>query len=190
MTREQSSEPPETLPSTSTTYTLRSLLPTIPCLRRTRSKRLSPRRLTRVLLPLVHLLLELPRLLLVHETQPEQALLPLEAVEERSILVVLEGIVDLLIPQHAAKCRRNIDKLEPERVAHQVVGQDRGALQAGGYPLSVVGEGDVEFGDGDGLDLVVGLGDGALDRLLVIVGEDGGHCGGMDRYERALGPVF
>ena len=101
MTREQSSEPPETLPSRSA-HTLRSLLPAIPCLRRTCSKRLSPRRLTRVLLPLVHLLLELPRLFLIHEAQPKQALLPLKAVEECPILVVLEGIVDLLIPQHAA----------------------------------------------------------------------------------------
>ena len=56
--------------------------------------------------------------------------------------------------------------------------------------MSVVREGDVEFGDGDGLDLVVGLGDGAFDRLLVIVGEDGRHCGGVRRYERVLGRVL
>ncbi len=63
-------------------------------------------------------------------------------------------------------------------------------MQTSRYPLSVVWEGDVEFGDGYGLDLIVGLGDRAFDRLLVIVGEYGGHCGGVYRYERVVGPVL
>ena len=52
----------------------------------------------RILLPLVHLLLELLRLLLVREAQPEHTLLALEAEEEDAVLVVGEGVVDLLVP--------------------------------------------------------------------------------------------
>lgn len=61
-------------------------------------KRLVPRVLVGVLLPLVHLLLELLCFLLVHKRQSGHAVLQLEAVKERPVLVVLECIVDFLVP--------------------------------------------------------------------------------------------
>ena len=74
---------------------------------------------------------------------------------------------------------RNVDHLEPEGVADQVVGQDDGALQARVGPSVAVGIGNVQLGDGDGVDFVARLGHGALDHLLVLVGQDRGHCGGL-----------
>jgi len=55
-----------------------------------------------ILLPFIHLLLELLGLLLIHEAQGSHALLQLKRVEECAILVVLESIVDLLVPYYTA----------------------------------------------------------------------------------------
>lgn len=142
-------------------------------------ERLAPGILMRILLPLVHLLLELLRLLLIRKAEPETALLALERVKEGAVLEVLEGVVDLLVPDDAAARGADVDELDPEGVAHEVVGEDGGALQAGVLPLRAVGQGDVEFGDGDGVDLVGRFGDGALDRLLLVVAQDRGHGGGL-----------
>jgi hypothetical protein len=73
---------------------------------------------------------------------------------------------------------RDVNHLQPKGVSHQVVGQDDGALQAGVGPFGLVRVCDKEAGDGNGVDLVVGLGDHALDRLLVLFVEDGRHGGG------------
>ena len=54
--------------------------------------------LMRVLLPFVHLLLELLCFLFVHKGQSCHTLLDLEAVEKGSILVVCKSIVDFLVP--------------------------------------------------------------------------------------------
>ena len=51
-----------------------------------------------ILLPLVHLLLELLCFLLVYEGEASKTLFELERVEEGPVLVVKEGIVYLLIP--------------------------------------------------------------------------------------------
>ena len=127
-----------------TTRRLLLLLPlAIPRLRRPARKRLVPRILMRILLPLVHLLLELLRFLLVRKTQPEHALLALEAEEEDAVLVVLEGVVDFLVPYHAAIGRGDVDELDPEGVADCVVGENCGALQAGVRPSCAIGVGDV-----------------------------------------------
>ena len=80
------------------TRNLLLLLPTIPRLRGPTRKRLTPRILVRILLALIHLLLELLRLLLICKAQPKHALLTLEAEEKDAILVELEGVVDFLIP--------------------------------------------------------------------------------------------
>ena len=56
----------------------------------------------RILLPLVHLLLELLGLFLVHKRQTSHALLQLETVKEGPVLVVGEGVVDLLIPEDSS----------------------------------------------------------------------------------------
>lgn len=51
-----------------------------------------------VLLPVVHLLLELSRLFLVDKGESGKALLELKAVEVGAVLVVAPNVVDLLIP--------------------------------------------------------------------------------------------
>lgn len=54
-----------------------------------------------VLLAVVHLLLERLGLLLVGEREAGKAVLELKCVEEDAVLVVGEGVVDLLIPDDA-----------------------------------------------------------------------------------------
>lgn len=126
----------------------------------------------RILLPLIDLLLELPRLLFIHKTHPKHAFFAIEAEEENSVLVEGEGVVDLLVPYHSSLGGRDVDEFEPEGVAHEVVGEDCGALEAGVGPSLAVWVGDVEFGDGDGVDFVGGFGDGAFDCLLFVIVED------------------
>lgn len=96
-------------------------------------------------------------------------------MEEDAVLVVCKRVVDFLVPYDAAVGRRNVDQLEPEGVAYQVVGQHGSTLQARVRPSVAVGVGNVQFGDGDGVDLVGRLGHSALHRLLVLVGENRGH---------------
>lgn len=55
-----------------------------------------------ILLSFVHLLLELLGFLLICERQAGQTVLELEGVEEGTVLVVLEGVVDFLVPDDAA----------------------------------------------------------------------------------------
>ena len=54
--------------------------------------------LTGVLLPLVHFLFECFRFLFVHKGKARQAVLQLKGVKEGTVLIVVEWIVDLLIP--------------------------------------------------------------------------------------------
>lgn len=65
-------------------------------------KRSSLGALAGMLLPLVHFLFELFRLLFVHEREARHALLQFEGVKEGTVLIVVEGIVDLLIPYHTS----------------------------------------------------------------------------------------
>lgn len=51
-----------------------------------------------ILLALVHLLLELLCFLLIGKRQTGQAVLELKGVEEGTVLVVLERVVDFLVP--------------------------------------------------------------------------------------------
>lgn len=74
-----------------------------------------------VLLAIVDLLLERLGLLLVGEGEACLAVLELEGVEEDAILVVCEGVVDLLVPDDATVGRGYVDELDPEGVANQVV---------------------------------------------------------------------
>ena len=55
-----------------------------------------------ILFSIVHLLLELLSLLLVYERKTSQTLFEFKRVEEGPVLIVVERIVDLLIPYHAA----------------------------------------------------------------------------------------
>jgi hypothetical protein len=62
-----------------------------------------------VLFPLVHLLLELPSLLLVHKGQAGEALLELKGVEKGAVLVVPPGVEYLLVPDDATTSRLHGD---------------------------------------------------------------------------------
>lgn len=55
-----------------------------------------------ILLAFVHLLLELLGFLLICKRQAGETVLKLECVEEGAVLVVLEGVVDFLVPDDAA----------------------------------------------------------------------------------------
>jgi hypothetical protein len=71
-------------------------------------------------------------------------------------------------------------------VSDQVVRQHHGALQPRISPSLPVGVGNVQLGDGDGVDLVRGLGHGALHHLLVLVREDRRHCGVLGGLELVM----
>lgn len=67
---------------------------------------------------------------------------------------------------------RDVDQLDPEGVTDQIVRQHGRALEACVCPAGPVRVGNIQLGDGDGVDLVGRLGNGALDRQLVLVGQD------------------
>lgn len=56
-------------------------------------------------------------------------------MKERAILVVLESVVDLLVPDHSTVGRRNVDKFNPKCVANKIVGEDSSTLKACVGPL-------------------------------------------------------
>jgi hypothetical protein len=58
-----------------------------------------------ILFTVVHLLLELLRLLLVDKAQPSYAFFELERVEKGAVLVVAPCIEDFLVPDHATRGR-------------------------------------------------------------------------------------
>jgi hypothetical protein len=149
-------------------------------LRRSTRERLALGRLVRILLPLIDLLLELLCLFLIRKAQASQTVLQLERVEECPILVVLEGVVDFLVPEDATVGGRDIHELDEVGVTHKIIGEDRGALESSVDPSATFRRvGDVEFGNRNSVDLVGSLGNSALDSLLVVVGQDRGHSGGV-----------
>lgn len=106
-------------------------------------------------------------------------------MEENSVLVVVPCVEDLLVPDDSSVGRRNVNHLDPVGIADEVVGKHHGALQSSERPSRLIRVGNVETGDCDGLDLVALLGDEALDRLLVVVVQDGRHRGGGSMITRA-----
>lgn len=66
------------------------------------AKRIGPGGPARVLLAVIHLLLELFGFLLVHKAQSSQAFLELEGVEEGPVLIIMPCVENLLIPDDAA----------------------------------------------------------------------------------------
>jgi hypothetical protein len=130
-------------------------------------------------------------LLLVHEAQGGQAFFELECMEKGAVLVVHPCIKDLLIPNDSTARRRNVHHLQPVGVADQVITQNDGALKSRIRPFRRIGVCYVESGDGDGLDLVGLLGHKSLDRILVILIQNGRHLGGLrpDGTPVESGPV-
>ena len=68
------------------------------------SKRRLQRGLARILFPVVHLLQELLRLLLVDEGQAGLAFFQLKGMEKDAVLVVAPGFVDFLVPYYSSVC--------------------------------------------------------------------------------------
>lgn len=81
-----------------------------------RSKWLCLCLLAGILLPLVHLLLELPCFFLVDERQAGHALFELEGMEKGTVLVILEGVIDLLVPDDTSVGGGDVDHFEPESI--------------------------------------------------------------------------
>lgn len=149
------------------------LLSAKPGLCRPTRERLALCGFVRILLSLIDLLLELLCLFLVGETQTCQAIFQFEGVEKGAILIVLEGVIYLLVPDYATVGWRDIHELNEVCITHEIVSQDCSALQASVGPSSSVRRVcNVELSDGYGVDLVGGFGNSALDSLLVVVRED------------------
>lgn len=77
--------------------------------------------------------------------------------------------------QRRDKTYRDVDQLDPERVADQIICEDSSTLQASIGPSLPVRVGNVQLCDRDGVDLVGRLGHRSFDSLLVVVGEDCRH---------------
>ena len=91
-----------------------------------------------ILLPVIHFLFELLGLFLVNKRQSCQTFLKLKRVKERSVLIVIKRVIDLLVPYHAAigalslmsvclrrACKatyRDVDHLDPVCISNQIVG--------------------------------------------------------------------
>ena len=111
-------------------------------------------------------------------------------MEERAILVVLERVVDFLVPKDATVGGRDIHELDEVGVTHKIIGEDRSTLKSSvDPPASFQRMGDVEFGNGNSVDFVGSLGDSALDGLLVVVGQDRGHRSGVQGGSARAGCV-
>ena len=145
---------------------------TIPRLRWSAREWLVSGVLVRLLLPLVHLLLERFRLFLVGETESKHAVFAFETVEERPVLVVLEGVVDLEVPEYTSIGRANVNEFDPKCVAHEIVGEHRSTVQPTVGPSCTIRVGNVEFGDGDSVNLVRRLRDRSFHNLLFLIRED------------------
>lgn len=111
--------------------------------------------------------MEMRRLSSILKQQPHQTVLYLKAVEEFTVLVVLEVDVEFLVP-HDTAVANDIDQFEKQRVTHQIVDQTNGAVQVGEGPCLAVRVRDVQAGDGGVDDLIVGFGNGPSEFLLVV----------------------
>jgi hypothetical protein len=126
ISREESTESTMTLPAD--LLRLLWLLSVSRSLRRTGAERLVSGVLMRILLPLIHLLSKLLRLLLVRKAQPCHAVLQLECVKEHAVLIVLKCVVDLLVPDDSTVGGRYVHKLDPEGISHEIIGENSSAL--------------------------------------------------------------
>ena len=106
-------------------------------------------------------------------------------MEERPVLVVLNSVVNLLIPDHSPMGRRYVHKLDEEGIPDQVVGEHSGSLQARVGPSSAVRVGNIEPGDGDCLDLVRCFWYCPFDYFLVGLRQYRRHSGSFQRVLRS-----
>lgn len=125
-----------------------------------------------VLFPVVHLLLELLRLLFVNEAEPGEAFLHFEGMEKGAVMVVTPRIKDLLIPNNSSRSRGYVHHLQPVRMADQIVGEDNCALYTGVGPFLPARVGDVELSNSDGMDFVGLLRHESLDGIFVVIAQN------------------
>lgn len=93
-------------------------------------------------------------------------------MKEGPVLVVGPRIVYFLIPYYTLIRRRDVDDLQPIGITDQVIDQDCRSLKPCVCPSAAVRIGNVEAGDGNGLNLVGRFWDLPLDRLLVLLGQN------------------
>lgn len=89
-------------------------------------------------------------------------------MEKRSVLVVVEWIIDLLVPENTAFGGRYINQLYPICIAHQIIRQYRCSLKTGIGPSLPVGIGYIETCNGSGMDLIGCFRHRSLHRLFII----------------------
>lgn len=93
-------------------------------------------------------------------------------MEVGAILIVPKAFVQFLIPYDSAT-PVDIDHFEEEGISYEVVGEHDSAREAGVGPLAWIGICYIQSGDRCGLYLVGAGGDGALDAVLVLPGQQG-----------------
>ena len=141
--------------------------------------------LARIFFSVIHFLLEFLGLLLIGERKPCKAFFKLKRVKECSVLVVIEGVVDLLIPQYSSICtlgkvsggrllirtrsHRDIYELDPKCIAHKIVRQYCSPLETCVCPCLPVRMGYIQPRNGDSNDFIGRLGDGSLNSLFITV---------------------
>lgn len=103
---------------------------------------------------------------LVFEKESDGEVLDLEAVEEESVLGILEVDPELLVPEHALVAD-HVDKLEKECVSDEVVDKHDGSHEPRPRPLLEVWIVHVEPDDGSIDDFVGRLRNDPLDLVLV-----------------------
>lgn len=118
---------------------------------------------------LVHLLLELFGLLLVRKAQSCHTVFELEGMKKGAVLVVLKCVIYLLIPKHSSVCWTDINELDPECIAYQVVREHCGSLESCVGPSVLIRMCHIQTCYGDCVDLVACLRYSTLDSLLVVI---------------------
>ena len=91
-------------------------------------------------------------------------------MEERAVLEVLEAVVQLVLPDDAARARE-VDHLHEQRVARLVRDERERALEAGIRPLVRLRVGVVDPREGRSMDLVRVRGYRGLDLGLLVARE-------------------
>ena len=147
-----------------------------------------------VFLPVIDLFLELLGFFLTGERKTGKAILQFKRMKESSVLIIVEWVIDLLVPDyptigslyHSSESPiyktvgislpyRYIDQFYPVCIAYEVIRQNRCPLQPGIHPLLLIRMCHVEPAYGPSMYLVGCLRDSSLDSLFICVRNEGRH---------------
>lgn len=117
------------------------------------------------------LLEQIAGLAFIREGEANETLITFEGVEEGAILIVLEALVKLMLPDDSSGAFK-IDHFEVEGRFGEVADESDGAFNASVAPLRRAGISSVNATNSGSDDLVAGRGDGGLDFGFVR-GRDG-----------------